>query len=330
MFEFAHQHLLWLLLIIPLLWLYELLFKNKKRIRLNYSRIDIIQSCSGHSSLLRFLPLLMRTLLLSALIIALAQPRLKERQEIVRGRGIDIIISLDVSGSMQALDFKPENRLEAAKQVAVEFLDKRLNDRIGIVVFAPNAFTLCPLTNDYGLLRHVISGIDFPEDSSGTAIGMGIATAVARLKDSDADSKVIILVTDGLNNTGEIDPITAAHLAATYGIRIYPVGIGTDKMVDFPFQHPLYGTQYRKVKIDYDMDTLHEIARLTGVNRAWEAEDTTEFSRVLAEIDSLEKSEFEIEHYYRYTEIFHWFLLLALVMLLLEYLYRTLLHVEFP
>lgn len=330
MFEFVYPKLLWLLLIIPLIWLYDLTIKNKKRVRINYSRIDILKEVAGHNSLLRFIPMIIRTLLLAALIIALAQPRLKEREEVIRGRGIDIIMSIDVSGSMRALDFSPVNRLEAAKSVALDFVEKRKNDRVGIVVFAPHAFTLCPLTNDFGLLRHIISNIDFPEDASGTAIGMGIATAVARLKDSDAESKVIVLITDGLNNTGEIDPITAAHLAATYGIRIYPIGIGTDGLVDFPFEHPVYGTQFRKVKIDYDMDTLHEIAAITGVDQAWEAADTAEFERVLAEIDALEKSEFEIEHYYRYTEIFYWFLLISLILLIIEYLYRTLFNVEFP
>lgn len=330
MFEFVHPSLLWLLSFIPALWFYELFVKEKKRIRINYSRLDVIKETVRYSSFLRFIPLIIRSLLLITLIIALAQPRLKNRQEIVRGRGIDIMLSIDVSGSMQALDFKPVNRLEAAKKVALDFVEKRKNDRIGVVVFAPHAFTLCPLTNDFGLLRHIISNIDFPEDSSGTAIGMGIATAVARLKDSDAESKVIVLITDGLNNTGEIDPITAAHLAATYGIRVYPVGIGTDGLVDFPFHHPVYGTQYRRVKIDYDMDTLHEIAHITGVDQAWEAADTAEFERVLREIDALEKSEIEIEHYYRYTEIFYWLLLISLIMLIIEYLYRNLLYVEFP
>ncbi|MBW6515669.1 MAG: VWA domain-containing protein [Candidatus Cloacimonetes bacterium] len=329
-FEFVYPYLLWLLFIIPFLWLYELFIKNKKRVRISYSRLDILKETARHNSFLSYIPLIIRSLMITALIFALAQPRLKDRQEIIRGRGIDIMLSIDVSGSMQALDFKPKNRLEAAKRVALDFIDQRVNDRIGVVVFAPHAFTLCPLTNDYNLLRHIIENIDFPEDASGTAIGMGIATAVARLKDSDAESKVIVLITDGVNNSGEIDPITAAHLAATFDIKIYAVGIGSHGLVDFPFHHPIYGTQYRRVQIDYDMNTLHQIARITGVDGAWEATDTNEFARVLREIDALEQTEYEIEHYYRYTEIFYWLLLVALILLFLEYIYRTLLQIDFP
>jgi|SRR5690554_1625104 Ca-activated chloride channel family protein len=330
MLEFVYPKLLWFLLLIPLYILYELFIKDKKRARINFSRLDILRESVHNSSIIRFFPLIIRSLLIGSLVIALAYPRLKDRQEIIRGRGIDIILAIDVSGSMQALDFKPDNRLEAAKRVALDFVENRMNDRIGVVVFAPHAFTLCPLTTDYSLLKHLISSIDFPENASGTAIGMGLATAVARLQDSDAESKLIILITDGVNNTGEIDPITAAHLAETYGIKIYPVGIGSEGLVDFPFQHPVFGTQYRKVQIEYDMETLERIADITGVNQAWEATNTAEFERIIREIDSLETSEYEIEHYYRYTEIFSWLLLLAFCLLTLEFLYRTLFHVEFP
>jgi len=268
MLEFVYPKLLWLLLLVPLYILFELLVKDKKRVRIKFSRLDILRESARRNSLLRYLPLVVRSFMIASLVIALAHPRLKDRQEIIRGRGVDIVLAIDVSGSMQALDFKPDNRLEAAKNVALDFVENRKNDRIGIVVFAPHAFTLCPLSTDYNLLKHIISNIDFPEDASGTAIGMGIATAVARLKDSDAESKLIILITDGVNNTGEIDPITAAHLAETYTIKIYPVGIGSEGLVDFPFQHPVFGTQYRKVQIEYDMDTLHRIADITGVKQA--------------------------------------------------------------
>jgi Ca-activated chloride channel family protein len=254
---------------------------------------------------------------------------LKNQKEIVHGEGIDIVLSIDVSGSMQALDFKPKNRLETAKRVALDFVEKRRNDRFGIVVFAPNAFTLCPLTGDFNLLKHSIENITFPEDDSGTAIGMGIATAVARLKESTAKSKVIILITDGDNNAGEIDPITAAHLAKTYGIKIYAVGIGSKGLVDFPFKDAFNRTVYRKVNITFDMKMLHEVARITGVEKAWNAKNTKEFENIIKEIDSLETSEFEYEHYYKYTELFYRFLLAALALALIEYIYRMLLGIEF-
>jgi Ca-activated chloride channel family protein len=329
-FEFVYPFFLWLLLLIPLYWVYELWFKNRRRVRIDFSRVDLLKEIKRHSSFLRFIPLVIRTFILLLLIIALAHPRLKDQREIVRGEGIDIVLSIDVSGSMQALDFKPKNRLEAAKKVALDFLEMRKNDRIGVVVFAPNAYTLAPLTSDYNLLRHTIENIKIPEDASGTAIGMGIATAVARLKDSEAENKIIILITDGLNNTGEIDPLTAAHLAATYNIKIYAVGIGSVGLVDFPVKHPVFGLQFQRVKIDYDMETLHQVARITGIDRAWEAANTAEFERVIKEIDTLETSEFEIEHYYRYREIFIYFLISALLLLALEYLSRTIFGIEFP
>jgi Ca-activated chloride channel homolog len=328
MFEFVYPSFLWALAIIPVFWAYELLIKSKNLVRINYSRMDLLREAARRSSWWKYFPLILRTLVFGLLVIAIAQPRLSDRRELIRGQGIDIVLSIDVSGSMQALDFKPDNRLEAAKNVAIDFVENRKNDRIGVVLFAPYAYTVCPLTSDYNLLKHIISNIDFPRDSSGTAIGMGIATAVARLKDSDAETKIIILITDGLNNTGEIDPITAAHLAQSYGIKIYAVGIGTDGLVDFPFEHPRFGTQYRKVQIDYDMDTLWEVAAITGVEQAWEAANTEEFEQVIQQIDALERSEFEVEHYYKYHEIFHLFIILAMFFLFLEYLYRTVLGFE--
>ena len=328
MFEFVNPEALWLLLTIPFFWGYQLLIHDRYRVRVNYSRLNLLREAAKKSSFLTHLPTILRTLTLLFLILAIARPRLSDRKELIRGQGIDIIISLDVSGSMQAIDFKPKNRLEAAKSVALDFIEGRKNDRIGVVIFAPHAFTVCPLTTDYNLLRHIVSNIEIPAESAGTAIGMGIATAVARLKDSEAETKIILLITDGLNNTGEIDPITAAHLAATYGIKIYPIGIGSDGLVDFPFHHPRFGVQYRKVNIDYDMESLHEIARITGVERAWEASDTREFEQVIKEIDALEQSEYEIEHYFKYQELIHLLLMLAALFLLLEYLYRNISGME--
>jgi Ca-activated chloride channel family protein len=329
MIEFVNPLWLWGLVLVPIFILYQIFVQNKKRVRFIHSRFDIFQLITKRSSWLSYLPLILRSLVLISLLVALARPRIVHEEERIIGHGIDIMISLDVSGSMRAVDFQPVNRLEAAKKVARYFVEKRKNDRIGMVVFAGKAFTRCPLTLDYNILMNTIDNIDFPQHFDGTAIGMGLATAVARLKDSDAESKVIILVTDGMNNTGEIDPLTAAQLAATYGIKVYPIAIGTYGPVDFPVQTPV-GIRYQKVEIGFDMDTLEETARITGTGRAWHAEDTQEFEQIIDEIDALEASEYEIEHYYHHEELFFLFLLIAFGLLLLELILRLIIMWELP
>lgn len=329
MIELVNPNWLWGLVLVPLYLVYQLFIQNKKRVRLIHSRFDIFQHVIRRSSWLSYLPLLIRSLALICLLTALAQPRIVHEEERIIGHGIDIMISLDVSGSMRAVDFQPKNRLEAAKQVARYFVEKRKNDRIGIVVFAGKAFTRCPLTLDYNILMNTIDNIDFPKHFDGTAIGMGMAMAIARLRDSDADSKVLILITDGMNNTGEIDPFTAAQMAATYDIKVYPIAIGTDGPVDFPVQTPS-GIRYRKVEINYDLETLEEIARMTGTDRAWHAEDTQEFEQIIDEIDKLEKSEYEIEFYYHHQELFYLLLIIAFGLIFLELILRLVIMWELP
>ncbi len=329
MIEFVNPLWLWGLVLVPIFILYQIFVQNKKRVRFIHSRFDIFHLITKRSSWLSYLPLILRSLVLISLLVALARPRIVHEEERIIGHGIDIMISLDVSGSMRAVDFQPVNRLEAAKKVARYFVEKRKNDRIGMVVFAGKAFTRCPLTLDYNILMNTIDNIDFPQHFDGTAIGMGLATAIARLKDSDAESKVIILVTDGMNNTGEIDPFTAAQLAATYGIKVYPIAIGTYGPVDFPVQTPA-GIRYQKVEIGFDMETLEEIARITGTGRAWHAEDTEEFEQIIDEIDALEASEYEIEHYYHQEELFFLFLLIAFGLLLIELILRLVIMWELP
>jgi Ca-activated chloride channel family protein len=239
------------------------------------------------------------------------------KKQRIKGRGIDILLAIDISGSMKAVDFQPTNRLEAAKKVAAEFIDKRVNDRIGVIIFSDNAFTQCPLTLDYNILMNLLEKIQINEEPSGTAIGMGLATAVARLKDSEAKSKVIILITDGRNNTGEIDPFTAAELAQTFGIKVYPVGVGSKGEVDYPY-NTVFGVRYKKVKIDIDMDALNKIAEITGTERARLAQNTGELEAIIDYIDELEKSEIEIQNYYQYKEMFWYFLLVGLILLILR------------
>ncbi|KQC06358.1 MAG: hypothetical protein APR54_07265 [Candidatus Cloacimonas sp. SDB] len=329
MLEFVNPEWLWcLLLLLPYL-LFEILYLQKKRVRLIHSRVDLLKRIVGYSSWQRFIPILLNVLILTALIFSLARPRMAYKQQRIKGKGIDIILAIDVSGSMKAVDFKPTNRLEAAKKVAAEFIEKRVNDKIGLIVFSENAYTQCPLTLDYNILMNFMEHIKIDEDANGTAIGMGLATSVARLKESEAESKVIILITDGRNNTGEIDPFTAAELAATFDIKVYAIGVGSKGEVDYPFSTPL-GIQYRKVKIDIDMDALNRIAEITGTERMRLAQNTDELQAVINYIDELEKSEFEIENYFQYQELFWYLLLLSLFLLFLNILFKLVIIRELP
>ncbi len=317
MLEFFKPDWLWgTFIIIPYL-LWEIFYHDKKRLRIHYNRIDLLRSLSHSGSWLRFIPVLLRILLIATLFIALARPRLANEKQKITGNGIDIILAVDISGSMRAVDFRPTNRLEAAKKVAVEFIKKRKNDRVGVIVFSDHAFTKCPLTLDYNMLMTIIQDVKIDEEAQGTAIGMGLATAVARLKDSEAKSKVIILITDGRDNTGQIDPLTAANLAATFGIKVYAIGVGKKGLVDFP-----YGSGYRKVNIEIDIDKLNEIAVICGTDRARLAQNTQELEEIMNVIDQMEKTEIEIKNYYEYKELFSRWLMLAVILLSLEFLFR--------
>lgn len=329
MLEFVHPDWFWALLILIPWLLFELLVKQKKQLRLRYSRVALLKQISGSGYIYKYIPIVMRCLIIVLLIIALARPRLAHKRQQITGKGIDIILSIDVSGSMKAVDFKPKNRLEAAKQVALDFIENRRNDRIGLIVFAENAFTQCPLTLDYNILMNIMENVKINEEADGTAIGMGLAMSVARLKESEAKSKVIILITDGRNNAGEIDPLMAADLAATYGMRVYPIGVGSKGLVDFPVQ-TAFGLRYQKVKIDIDMDVLNEIARMTGTGKARLATNTEEFRNILQEIDEMEKSEIKIQDYFVYQELFWRFLLAAFMLLSIEILFRIIIRKDLP
>ncbi len=329
MLEFMYPNWFWgLLILIPYL-AYEIFFKQKKQVRLIHSQISLLKQAAGHNSPLRFLPLVLRSLLIATIILALARPRLANQKQSVKGDGIDIVLALDVSGSMMAIDLKPKNRLEAAKQVAKQFIENRKNDRIGMVIFAEHAFTQCPLTLDYNVLNTILQNVEIDKEANGTAIGMGLATAVARLKDSEAKSKVIILITDGRNNSGEIDPLAAADLAATFGIKVYTIGVGKKGYADFPVE-TAFGTQYRKIKVDIDMETLDKIAQITETERARRATNTKELEAIMKHIDKLEKTKIEIENYYEYTELFWYFLLLALALIFLEIFLKLVIIKEIP
>lgn len=329
MLEFVHPHWFWALLVLLPYFAFEIFYKNKKQVTLVHSRIDVLKKVAKRNSFLKYIPLILRSIIIVLLIVSLTRPRLAHKKQEVKGKGIDIMLAIDVSGSMKAVDLKPKNRLEAAKKVANTFIDNRRNDRIGLVVFSENAFTQCPLTLDYNILMTIMDKVKINEEANGTAIGMGLAMSVARLKDSQAESKVIILITDGMNNAGEIDPFTAADIAATYGIKVYTIGVGKSGLVDFPHQ-TRFGIQYKKVNIKIDMDTLNKIAQMTGTERARRAQNTEELKAIIRRIDELEKTEIKIENYFQYQELFWSYLLAAMILLILEFVFKIVIIKHLP
>lgn len=270
-------------------------------------------------SYLRHLPALLRLLALSLIIIAIARPRSSSEMEKVDTEGIDIVLDMDVSTSMLAMDFTPD-RISAAKDIAIEFISQRPSDRIGIVVFAGESYTQCPLTTDRATLINLMKDVETGTIDDGTAIGNGLATAVARMKDSDAPSRVVILLTDGVNNSGEITPQTAAEIAKTYGIRVYTIGVGANGTAPYPVITP-WGVETQDVKVEIDEDLLKNIAELTG-GKYFRATDNTKLSAIYSEIDKLEKARTTIDSFPVYKELFHGYALAALILLLLELIFR--------
>ena len=261
--------------------------------------------------------------------LALARPQWGEEKRKVERKGVDLIFLLDTSLSMLAEDFKPENRLAVAKQEAEKFIRGRSNDRMGLVVFARDAFTQCPLTLDYDILVNLLNQIQIGMIPDGTAIGMGIATAVNRLRDSDAKSKIIILITDGENNAGKIDPVTAAELARTFKIKVYTIGVGRGGLVPFPVNDPLFGKRYVQAKVNIDEFTLKRIADITG-GVFFRARDTQALSEIYSRINGLEKTELKVKEYQNFDEIFPLFLVPALLILAVEILLKNTVLLRIP
>lgn len=321
MFEdltFAFPFAFLLLILIPaiLFWYW----KQNKKISpdLVYSSFEIFKGIKPTlKNRLKHLPIILRCLALILLIIALARPQSFLTGEDVNVEGIDIVMLLDISGSMLAEDFKP-NRLEAAKQVTDDFIAGRTSDRIGLVIFSAESFTQCPLTIDYSVLRGLLKEIKSGMIEDGTAIGSAIANGVNRLKDSNAKSKVMILLTDGVNNRGEIDPITAAQIAAKFGIRIYAVGVGTIGEAPYPFQTP-FGIRYQNVPVEIDEPVLKEIAKITN-GKYFRATGNKKLQDIYAEIDKLEKTQIQVTSFRKASELFYGFAALGLLLLILEFI----------
>lgn len=321
MTRFANPWLLTLLALVGLFLYVEFRLARRRRPAVMYPALAAVRrAAKGGTSWKRYLGAVTRAVALGLLVVALARPQAGSGSESVLTEGIDIVVAMDTSGSMKAEDFKPKNRLAVAKEVFADFVRGRTTDRIGLVVFAAQSFTQCPLTLDYNVLLELAEAIEIGMiDESSTAIGMGIATAANRLRESDADSKVVILLTDGRNNAGEIDPITAAEAAQSLGIRIYTIGAGTPEGGPIPIDDPVWGRRYVSVATDIDEDALKEIARVTG-GRYYRAKTPGMLADVFSEIGELEKTKIEVKHFTAYTELAPRFMIAGLALLLVELL----------
>jgi Ca-activated chloride channel family protein len=297
---------------------YHLRRKRFTSATLKYSDIRIVQRASrSRRQRYRFVLTALRMAAVAFFIVAFARPRSGTEYTEVTSEGIDIMVALDVSSSMQAEDFKPHNRLYVAKEELKKFINRRVNDRIGLVVFARYSYTQCPLTTDYGVLLNFIDQVDFGTVEDGTAIGMAIANAVNRLRETESKSKVIVLLTDGDNNAGEIDPITAANLAAAFDIKIYTIGVGKPGNAMFPYYDPIFGKRYVYQPTRIDEETLKEIAKRTG-GKYFRARSGKELEEIYTIIDSLEKTEIKIASHIQYRELFQYFTYAGLILLVLE------------
>ncbi|MGD8306956.1 MAG: VWA domain-containing protein, partial [Ignavibacteria bacterium] len=304
------------LLVIPLLITWYFLKGSKNFASVKYSSIKIFSNVPlTIRERLKHLPFILRMIALCLLIIALARPQSFTSGENVSTEGIDIAMVLDISGSMLAEDLQP-NRLNAAKNVIDDFVKGRISDRIGLVVFAREAFTQCPLTIDYNVLRNLLLDIRSGMIEDGTAIGNAIANGVNRLKESDAKSRIIILLTDGVNNSGEVDPISAAEIASTFGIRIYTIGVGTRGEAPYPVKTP-FGTRYQMVPVEIDEDVLQQISRLTE-GKYFRATDNRALKEIYERIDKLERTKIEITSYRNAKELYYSWLGWGFIFLILE------------
>ena len=328
-FEFNNPEFLWLLALIPFIATWFFLVRKKETATLTVSSLKGFNTTSSFLPKLKPLLPIIRLISITFLIVALARPRnVAVSTKVKANRGIDIVMAIDVSASMLARDLKP-NRLEALKVVATNFVNRRPNDRIGIVVYAGESFTQTPITSDKSITRRTISEIKWGQLEGGTAIGMGLGSAVNRLKESEAKSKVIILLTDGVNNSGFVDPKTATELAKELNIKVYTVGIGTNGMADFPFSKDARGRlQFRKQQVEIDEELLQFIASETQ-GQYFRATDNFELQEIYDEIDTLEKTKIEEFKYYNYQEKYRYLLFFAGGLLLLEFILKNTLFRSF-
>lgn len=314
------EYLLFLLLLIPVIfWYVWEMHKSDASLQIS-SHQDLKKYDKTLKIRLRHLPFILRVLAVASLVVAIARPQKSDEWKTENTEGIDIMLALDVSTSMQIIDFKP-NRLEAAKALGIEFIKSRPNDNIGLVVFAGESFTQCPLTTDHAVLINLLHNVNFGAIEDGTAIGLGLANAVARIKEGPARSKVIILLTDGTNNAGDISPVTAGEIAQTFGIRVYTVGVGSQGEVRWPYDTPL-GIRYRVVDSNFEEGPLKDIAEMTG-GYYFRATDNNSLRHVYQSIDELEKTKIRVREFSSKEEVYHIFALLAFIFLAFEIVLRN-------
>jgi Ca-activated chloride channel family protein len=318
--EFANPKLLWLLLLVPLAIIWYILRHKKQEASVNFSDLKgMVKLPKTWKAYLRHLLFALKMAALALLIVALARPQSSSTNSTSNIEGIDIVMAMDVSGSMLARDLKPD-RLTAAKNVASDFVKDRPGDRMGLVIFSGETFTQVPLTTDHGVMLNMLAEMKNGLIDDGTAIGDGLATAISRLKDSEAISKVVILLTDGMNNAGSVDPYTAAEMAKLFGVRVYTIGVGSYGTAPYPVQTP-FGTQMQQMKVEIDEKLLTTIANSTG-GKYFRATNNQKLDEIYAEIDKLERSKIEVTEFRRLHEEFYPLVAWALALLLLEFLLR--------
>lgn len=319
---FANPNYLYLLLLlIPLVaWYIYKLRKSQASLQVSSAEAFEAPGASSWRVYLRHVPFVLRMVAIAVLIVVLARPQSTNSWQNSTTEGIDIVMAIDISTSMLAEDLKP-NRLEAAKDVAASFINGRPNDNIGLVVFAAESFTQCPLTTDHGVLLNLFKDIQPGIIQDGTAIGVGLANAVSRIKDSQAKSKVIILLTDGVNNTGQVAPVTAAEIAKTFGIRVYTIGVGTQGEAPYPIP-TAFGVQYQNIPVEIDEQILKQIASTTG-GQYFRATDNASLKEIYSEIDQMEKTKISVQEFSKKQEEYKNWALLAFVLLLVEVLLRN-------
>ena len=314
---FEYPKLLWLLVVPALLvlhYIYLELAQRHPHLRVSTSIPWLVKKTTLASSI-RHIPFVLRILALSLIVVAIARPRSSEVIEKIDAEGIDIVLAMDVSTSMLARDFTPD-RISASKDIAIEFIAQRPTDRMGIVVFAGESYTQCPLTTDRAALINMMKEVETGLIDDGTAIGNGLATAIARMKDSDAKSRVVILLTDGVNNSGEVSPQMAVEIAKTYGVRVYTIGVGREGMAPYPVMTP-WGVEVRNLEVEIDEDLLKQIADETG-GRYFRANDNTKLAEIYDEINQMEKARTTVDSFPIYKELFGKYALLALLLILAE------------
>ncbi len=322
------QILYLLLLLVPMIGYYLFKLRDGRAFMQISSLSGFVDNPKTLKYYLRHLPFVLRMIVFTLLVLALARPQGATDNNSVTTEGVDIVVSLDISGSMLARDFTPD-RISAAKDVATKFIIDRKTDRIGLVVFAGESFTQSPLTTDYATLINLLNQVESGVIDDGTAIGNGLATAVARLKESDAKSKVVILLTDGVNNSGQVAPITAAELAKTLGIKVYTIGVGSQGNAPYPVLDPWGNITYQQVKVEIDEQVLQDIAEMTD-GKYFRATSNDKLKSIYEEINALEQTKIDVQNFVSYQEKFMFFMLLAIVLLIVEIMVKHIYLKQIP